>query len=288
MDPMKFEKDIDWAMRSTRLLLSPLGLWPTKSKVYRKLVRPVALALCLFAMLFVTIPLCLFVILVAKDLKIRLKLIGSLSFGLMSLCKYAVMIYKEGTMAECICSMSLDWRALRDAAEYKIMTSNAKTGRLLVVACVIFVYGGGMPCVAVLPLFERSTLLVNESLRPLPYPSYFVLFDPQDYENRETVASITYSLLLVSCVLNIFMLCYVGEILTEQCESIGYAAYVTDWYRLPRRQAKNLVLLIATTQCPVYLTAGKMFNLSILSFSNLIKAAASYLEILRTVITVLI
>ncbi|XP_058805714.1 odorant receptor 4-like [Phymastichus coffea] len=389
MEPSKLDKDFDYAMQFTRVLLLPLGLWPANCRVYQRFVRPAAIAICLFVMLFVIIPMCLFIAFVTKDLKIRLKLFGPLGFSLMSLFKYVMVIYHKGKVAECIRSMWLNWRSVRDVTERKIMMDNVRTGRLLIVACGFFMYGGGMPYVAVLPLTSRPTLRGNLTLRPLAYPSYFVIFDPQvrpiydfvfglhcvcglvrytvtcgiysiailsvmhicsqitithnmlnklvenfdyrllgdivsrhrhllklasrleeifnviclfevigstciicflgyylitEYENREMMALITYFLLFLSFVFNIFILCYIGEILTEQCQSIGIAAYMTDWHRLPQREAKNIVLLIIRTQRPVYLTAGKLSKLSILSFSTIIKASASYLHILRTVI----
>lgn len=69
-----------------------------------------------------------------------------------------------------------------------------------------------------------------------------------------------------------FIFCYkISSVLLSiisQCESIGQAIYMTAWYRLPQKEAKNLILMIQTTQRPVYLTAGKLFTLSILTFSN--------------------
>lgn len=97
----------------------------------------------------------------------------------MSLFKYVVVIYKERRVNECIWNMSLDWQELRDNNERQIMLKNAKTGRKLIVACVLFMYGGGMPYITLLPLSKGPVLRGNHSVWPLAYPAYFVFFNPQ-------------------------------------------------------------------------------------------------------------
>ena len=38
----------------------------------------------------------------------------------------------------------------------------------------------------------------------------------QEYENRKALATVTYLLLFISFTFNIFIFCYIGEILTEK------------------------------------------------------------------------
>lgn len=106
-------------------------------------------------------------------------MIGPLGFGLMSLFKYVVVIFNDREIASCLLQMSVDWQELRSVMYRKIMLEKAKTGRLLTIICVIFMYGGGMPYITVLPMSKGTIVRGNVSLRHLAYPSYFVFFNPQ-------------------------------------------------------------------------------------------------------------
>uniref|UniRef100_A0ABD2XAS9 Odorant receptor n=1 Tax=Trichogramma kaykai TaxID=54128 RepID=A0ABD2XAS9_9HYME len=104
-----------------------------------------------------------------------------------------------------------------------------------------------------------------------------------DFERSEPIGIVTFLCLLIALIFNVFIFCYVGEILTEQCRLVGKDVYAVDWYELPAREARNFVLILAQSQRPIVLTAGKMFVLSMQNFANVMKASATYLHMLRTV-----
>ncbi|XP_025075356.1 uncharacterized protein LOC105432429 [Pogonomyrmex barbatus] len=89
-----------------------------------------------------------------------------------------------------------------------------------------------------------------------------------EWNNNDSIAILTYLFLLVSFVFNIFMFCYIGEQLTEQCSKIGYSSYEIEWYRLPGKIALDLTLIISISHRPIKITAGKLINLSFSSFGN--------------------
>ncbi|XP_014475010.1 PREDICTED: odorant receptor Or2-like [Dinoponera quadriceps] len=93
---------------------------------------------------------------------------------------------------------------------------------------------------------------------------------------------ISYVIVYLSMGFNIFIFCYIGEILTEQCRNVGDMAYMTNWYKLRRRTALGLVLVIARSNNVIKITAGKLFHLSITTFGDVIKTSVVYLNILRT------
>ncbi|KAL2731023.1 odorant receptor 13a-like [Vespula squamosa] len=103
-----------------------------------------------------------------------------------------------------------------------------------------------------------------------------------EWERNETIGTLTYCTLLVSFIFNIFILCYIGELLAEQCKNVGKTSYMMDWYRLPKKKALDLTLVIAVSNAPLKLTAGKLFELSLASFCSAIKSASAYLSLLRT------
>ncbi|XP_072752160.1 odorant receptor 10-like [Anoplolepis gracilipes] len=91
---------------------------------------------------------------------------------------------------------------------------------------------------------------------------------------------------LVTIVTNIFghmcMYCALGEFLTAQCDQIHYAAYCNEWYITDPRNARCLVLLMIRTNKPLYLSAGRVFPLTMATFCNLIKTSAGYISVLLT------
>ncbi|XP_020295558.1 odorant receptor 82a-like [Pseudomyrmex gracilis] len=82
----------------------------------------------------------------------------------------------------------------------------------------------------------------------------------------EKETSIAYMIIYVSVTFNIFIFCYIGEALTEQCKQVGEIAYMTDWYLLPHKTVLGLILIISRSSVMIKLTAGKMVHLSIASF----------------------
>ncbi|XP_011684708.1 PREDICTED: odorant receptor 4-like, partial [Wasmannia auropunctata] len=52
-----------------------------------------------------------------------------------------------------------------------------------------------------------------------------------EWESKNPTSYITYIVLTLSFTFNIFILCYVGELVTEKYKKIGEVSYTIDWYR---------------------------------------------------------
>ncbi|CAD1481136.1 unnamed protein product, partial [Heterotrigona itama] len=52
------------------------------------------------------------------------------------------------------------------------------------------------------------------------------------------------------------------------CSQIGINSYKIEWYNLPVKDAYDLILLISISQCPPRLTAGRIIELSLNTFSS--------------------
>ncbi|XP_043517113.1 odorant receptor Or2-like isoform X1 [Frieseomelitta varia] len=104
-----------------------------------------------------------------------------------------------------------------------------------------------------------------------------------EWRNNDAIAIMTYFTLLISFTFNIFIFCYIGELLSEQCRQIGINSYKIEWYNLPAKNAYDLILLISISQYPPRLTAGKIIDLSLNTFSSVAKTSLIYLNLLRTV-----
>ncbi|XP_067205201.1 odorant receptor 33a-like isoform X2 [Linepithema humile] len=103
---------------------------------------------------------------------------------------------------------------------------------------------------------------------------------------EEHSISLSHLAYLVTIVTNTFghmcVYCAVGEILTAQCNQIHYAVYCNEWYNLNPRNARDLALLMVRTNKPFYLTAGKVFTLTMATFCNLLKTSAGYISVMLT------
>ncbi|RLU16205.1 ObirOr5-L16 [Ooceraea biroi] len=100
--------------------------------------------------------------------------------------------------------------------------------------------------------------------------------------DSDAVRITTFCIIYVSMAINIFIFCYTGEILTEQCKTVGEKTYMTDWYNLPHKTARGLLLIIARSSNVIKITGGKLFQLSIATFSDVIKTSVIYLNLIRT------
>ncbi|XP_032669714.1 odorant receptor 82a-like [Odontomachus brunneus] len=96
---------------------------------------------------------------------------------------------------------------------------------------------------------------------------------------------ISYIISYLSMCFNIFIFCYIGEVLTEQCKHVGEMTYMTNWYKLPHKTALCLILIIARSSSLIKITAGKLFHLSIATFGDVMKTSIVYLNFLRTMTT---
>ncbi|XP_029672546.1 odorant receptor 43a-like [Formica exsecta] len=67
-----------------------------------------------------------------------------------------------------------------------------------------------------------------------------------------------------------------------KCSRIHYAAYSNKWYILDPKEARDIIFLMIKTSEPLYLTAGKVFPMTMATFCNLIKTSAGYISVLLT------
>ncbi|GAB1864858.1 Odorant receptor [Camponotus japonicus] len=99
-------------------------------------------------------------------------------------------------------------------------------------------------------------------------------------ESMNTI--ITYIMVLTSMMFNIFIFCFIGELVADQCKKVGEAAYMINWYYLPHKTVLGLILIILRSRIVIKITAGKIFHMSIATFGVVIKTSVTYLNMLRT------
>ncbi|XP_068970787.1 odorant receptor 82a-like [Bombus flavifrons] len=111
-------------------------------------------------------------------------------------------------------------------------------------------------------------------------PSYYILAEWSEH-NIQNIAA--YVMIIISMTCNIFLVCYIGEIIMEKCKKIGDMVYMADWYHLPDQDIINLIMIISRSSMEVKITAGKIIDMSVLTFANVLKSSLVYLNMLRTV-----
>nr|XP_011308630.1 PREDICTED: odorant receptor 13a-like [Fopius arisanus] len=104
-----------------------------------------------------------------------------------------------------------------------------------------------------------------------------------EWSNSEILSLVTYIMTFISLTFNIFILCYIGEILKNQCESVAQLTYAIDWYKVSQRKLLSFILIIAMAKYPRNITAGGMLDLTLRSFGDVLKTSLAYFQMLRTI-----
>ncbi|CAK9826102.1 Odorant receptor 83a [Anthophora retusa] len=102
-----------------------------------------------------------------------------------------------------------------------------------------------------------------------------------EWDPNELTPAMTHTALFLSFTFNIFIFCYIGEIVAEHCRKVGEMSYMIEWYRLIGNKKLCCVLIIAMSNSSVKLTAGNMVDLSIDTFSEVVKTSMAFLNVLR-------
>ncbi|XP_018406426.1 PREDICTED: odorant receptor 13a-like [Cyphomyrmex costatus] len=109
---------------------------------------------------------------------------------------------------------------------------------------------------------------------------YFIIME---WENSNSIAMCSYVITLTSLMINMFMFCYTGEQLTVQAERVASTSCELEWYRLPDKKARGIVLVIIMSNMPTKITAGKIMDLSFRTYGDVVKTAVTYFNMLLNV-----
>nr|XP_015839893.1 PREDICTED: odorant receptor Or1-like [Tribolium castaneum] len=86
---------------------------------------------------------------------------------------------------------------------------------------------------------------------------------------------------IVTMFLEIFLYCYFGAALYEESNTIIRAVYMGNWYTYDIKSRKALIVLMERAKRPIIITAGKILEVSLETFTMLIRRAYSLLAVLR-------
>ncbi|XP_043517123.1 odorant receptor 13a-like isoform X1 [Frieseomelitta varia] len=82
---------------------------------------------------------------------------------------------------------------------------------------------------------------------------YYILTELQAHNLQITAV---YSVILCSMIFNIFIICYIGDTLTEKCKNVGDTVYMTNWHYLPYKDVLDLIQIILRSSMVIKITAG--------------------------------
>ncbi|XP_043517112.1 odorant receptor 4-like isoform X4 [Frieseomelitta varia] len=107
---------------------------------------------------------------------------------------------------------------------------------------------------------------------------YYIIME---LKSNDVTNAVTYMIFLVSFTFNIFIFCYIGEIVAEECRRVGEISYMIEWYQLQGNKKLCCVLIIAMSNSSTKLTAGNIVELSISTFSSVMRTSAAFFNVLR-------
>ncbi|XP_076276551.1 uncharacterized protein LOC143207222 [Lasioglossum baleicum] len=89
-----------------------------------------------------------------------------------------------------------------------------------------------------------------------------------EWDIHDITTVVSHGVILISVGFNLFIFCYIGELIAEQCSRVGEVAYMIDWYNLQGKKKQCLIMIIAMSNSPSKLTAGGMVELSLSTFGD--------------------
>nr|AQN78422.1 olfactory receptor 20 [Meteorus pulchricornis] len=83
-------------------------------------------------------------------------------------------------------------------------------------------------------------------------------------------------------IFHVFFSCFQGQELIQQSGNIFEAAYNSEWYKIPVRDRNLLIPIMVRSMKPCAVTAGKLYPISMGTFSVVLKNAMSFFTVLSS------
>ncbi|XP_043517205.1 uncharacterized protein LOC122532478 [Frieseomelitta varia] len=389
------ERNVNLSIQWNRWLLIPIGAWPsTRETITRKYIPRLINIICFALIIFMFVSCSLFLIVEVEQVYNQIRMIGPLSFFMMTFMKYYLLILHKDDIREGIERIEWDWKNIEHHEDKNIMLQHATYGRKIVAVCTFFVYSAFAFYYIAVPVSVGKVVAEggNFSYTPLPFPASRLIADVyhspsneiihsiqvltgmvmhsvtsaacsiaavfavhacgqmqvlinwlgylvdgrpdmsntvegrmativsqhdrilkfialtekamqqisfveflgcmmnmcllgyyaiMEWNSKDAMFVITYMSLMMSFTFNIFIFCYIGELVAEQCSKVGEMTYMIDWYRLTGKKKLGCILIIAMSNSSTKFTAGNMVELSINTFSDVVKTAVAFLNMLR-------
>ncbi|XP_050457370.1 odorant receptor 4-like [Cataglyphis hispanica] len=390
-----YQRDIQYVLKLNNWILCTIGLLPFTTRGIGRYAFKILIAFCNFIISFAMVPCALHILYDQKDITIRLKLFGLLTFCLTAMTKYGFLTIRRPKILYCIECVKSDWVQVTYKSDREQMLKYAAIGRNLTIIATSIMYTSAFIYYLILP-FCSEHKINNQTVRPLVFPIYskfrqsqnspiyeivyvahcmcgytiysvtasacglaalFVthacgqiqvilsrlkdLVDGKNFkqspnvhrriaaivkshvrvirfaavveeilqevclvelssslciiclleyycimnwQGNDRIGLVTYFVIFVSFCFNLYILCYIGELLMEKSSQIRYKCYMINWYQLSSESARNIILIIAMASHPIKISAGRIVDLSLMTFVNVLKTTLAYLSFLRTLV----
>lgn len=200
-----YKRDINYVYELNRFVFRLAGVWPyarTKSWFPDTLERIIVIFFSYVVLLCELVPGIFYMILIKKEFRTTLKVAAPVIFNLMSVIKYSQLLLSMNEVKNCLVQVEEDWKNVANSSDRDIMINKTKTGRRLLLICGIFMYTTGLSFRTIIPLSRGKTITPqNLTIRHLPCPAYFILFDVQLSPAYEIVFFIQFFTGFVKCTI---------------------------------------------------------------------------------------
>lgn len=76
---------------------------------------------------------------------------------------------------------------------------------------------------------------------------------------------------LGTSVANLYLYCFAGAIVSNNCLMFADALFESNWHKMPNKFQKYFVIMIAETQQPIYLEGYGIIRISLETFTKVLK-----------------
>ncbi|XP_020295543.1 odorant receptor 83a-like [Pseudomyrmex gracilis] len=278
----------DYSLQLNRWFLKSIGAWPqlTAPSTVRRIAVSMQIGIFAITTALNMIPCILYVMFENVNIESKLNAVVPLIFRLLGALNYCVLFKRNKDIYELMKHMEMDWKRVQRFDDREVMLQHARFGRFIAGMCAIFLYTSSVFFTVIKLLRTVSFTVGNGTFKmyPMTCPMYSKIIDAR-FSPVNEILLIVHITVYLSMSFNVFIFCYIGETLTEQCKTVGDVAYMTDWYKLPRKTALYFILIIMRSSKIIKMTAGKIVQLSIATFGDVFKTSMTYLSLLRTMIT---
>lgn len=86
--------------------------------------------------------------------------------------------------------------------------------------------------------------------------------------------------MFLSLTIQLGLHCLLGQLIYSQTERISTELYYTDWYKLPLKVQKMILIMMYMSHRPFGLKVAGMYDINIQMFSEVMKAGVSFCTLL--------
>ncbi|XP_026826830.1 uncharacterized protein LOC105275925 isoform X3 [Ooceraea biroi] len=316
--PNNANRDFEWAVKLNRISLEMIGLWPKPEKIRRdELKRNLYVFVVLLMLVIVGLfPCTLSLLRIQQNFTLIIEQLQFLLPLVTCVIRLVIFWWKKEAVISIMNMIVEDWLNSKNIQEKNIMITWAQKPRIdNFLGLLVFHICGQMEilmarfsCLSKLTKFRnglescvrnhirllRAIAIIEDTYNKILLALFlyfgllfaffgFLLISLIE----ESYVSITRILYLVSNLINMIvhmvLYCAVGEILVSQCDKVYYAICDQEWYLLDPRNAKDLIFLMIRTRISSYITAGKIFPMTMATFCNLVKTSVSYVSVMVTI-----